>query len=206
MLFLSNHLILDKKHLISDIEILQLLQSKDEASKNKGFMHLYQSYYKMISSFVTKSYGQEQDVEDVFQETLLVLYHNLCHKKIEIDCSLSTYLFAIAKNIWWNKNRNKKTIENFEIQDDQEFVDQKNIEEVLHDNEKSKTIAQLMESLGPSCRNTLALYYYEKMTMKQIAEALQLKNEQVARNKKAKCLAKLKEIILSSELYKSILK
>ncbi|MEL6986785.1 MAG: sigma-70 family RNA polymerase sigma factor [Bacteroidota bacterium] len=191
----------------TDKEILNLLLDPTDASKNKGFLKLYRSCFPVIRDYIVKRGGQYSDADDIFQEALLVTYQKVCNEKLTLNCSLQTYLFSIAKNQW---RKNKRDHKEKLILDDDKYdlveIDPTDIEQILFDDEKSNTIAGLLDQLGGSCRNVLIFYYYEKMNMKEIADTLNLKNAQVAKNKKSICLTRLKDLVLNSSLYKNMLK
>jgi RNA polymerase sigma factor (sigma-70 family) len=178
-----------------------------EASKNKGFMFLYKSQFPHVRSFVLKNKGQESDADDVFQEALLVIYNKIKDKNFTLTATIETYLFTVAKNQWYKRFRDNREELRLDDEDSQiESIDDTDIHTILADSERAKTIAKLIDQLGPTCRNLLTFFYYEKMNMKEIADTLNFKDASIAKSKKAKCMSKLKNIVLSSALYKSILK
>ena len=53
----------------TDFETFKGLKSKD----NKAYEILYKFYYPSVRNFITKNSGCEDDAQDIFQETILVL-------------------------------------------------------------------------------------------------------------------------------------
>jgi len=188
-------------------EILKLLLDPTEVSKNKGFVLLYKSQYPHVRSFVNRHGGQDADANDVFQEALLVIYNKIKDEDFTLSASIETYLFTVAKNQWYKRFRDNKDELKLDDEDSLvESIDDTDFYTILTDSERAKTIAKLIDQLGPTCRNLLTFFYYEKMNMKEIADTLNFKDANSAKSKKAKCISKLKNIVLSSALYKSILK
>ena len=188
-------------------EILKLLLDPTEVSKNKGFVLLYKSQYPHVRSFVNRHGGQDADANDVFQEALLVIYNRIKDEDFTLSASIETYLFTVAKNQWYKRFRDNKDELKLDDEDSLvESIDDTDFYTILTDSERAKTIAKLIDQLGPTCRNLLTFFYYEKMNMKEIADTLNFKDANSAKSKKAKCISKLKNIVLSSALYKSILK
>ena len=60
---------------------------------------------KMIFSLVIKNSGNEEDAIDVLQDALIVLCEKVKLGTFELSSKLSTYLYGIARNIWYKKLR-----------------------------------------------------------------------------------------------------
>ena len=59
-------------------------------------------------------------------------------------------------------------------------------------NEESNLVAQMLDQIGKDCKQILLFFYFEKNKMSEIANKMNLANEQVAKNKKSNCMKKLK--------------
>ena len=46
-------------------------------SENAAFEHLYSAYYMMVSNYVKKNSGTEDDSRDIFQEVVFIFYKKL---------------------------------------------------------------------------------------------------------------------------------
>jgi RNA polymerase sigma factor (sigma-70 family) len=180
-----------KVHLqYDDIELIAAIGDKVEA--NKAIRFLYQQYAASVSSFIIHYGASEQDAEDVFQETVVAFIDIVTKGKYRKEASVKTFLVSIAKNIWFNEikkrersgNREKK----FEQGRDQNEMD---VGHLIGDQEKKRQLRELVYRLGEPCRKILMLFYYENLSMKEMADHLPYENEQVIRNKKYKCLQQL---------------
>lgn len=85
-----------------DSRILSELRKESE----KAYSTIYDAYYNMISRFVLRNSGTAEDADDVFQDVMVVLVEKLRQDDFVLTASLKTYVFAIAKNIWFKKLRN----------------------------------------------------------------------------------------------------
>ena len=72
--------------------------------------------------------------------------------------------------------------------------------------EERQTMLELIKQLGEDCQKVLRYYYYERLKMKEIAQLMNFANDQVARNKKAKCLKQLISIVNRSPFFKNYFK
>jgi RNA polymerase sigma factor (sigma-70 family) len=61
--------------------------------------------------------------------------------------------------------------------------------------ERNKIVAQCIEQLGETCKKVLMYYYFEEMSMQDIADKLGFANTDTAKTKKYKCKKKLDELI-----------
>ena len=61
--------------------------------------------------------------------------------------------------------------------------------------ERNKIVAKCIEQLGETCKKVLMYYYFEEMSMQDIADKLGFENNDTAKTKKYKCKKKLDELI-----------
>jgi DNA-directed RNA polymerase specialized sigma24 family protein len=61
--------------------------------------------------------------------------------------------------------------------------------------EREKIIALCIDQLGDTCKKVLTYYYFEEMSMQDIAEKLGFANTDTAKTKKYKCKKKLDELV-----------
>lgn len=130
----------------------------------------------------------KEDVEDIYQESVLALYNNIRSKKLErLTCSLSTYLLQIGINKAHTETKNiikRKDTEWDKVGEDD-----------TADNERQKKIYHIIEQMESHCRDILFGYYYDCFSMSDLAIRLNYKDASVAKSTKYKCLQKLKNFI-----------
>jgi RNA polymerase sigma factor (sigma-70 family) len=109
-----------------------------------------------------------------------------------MEASVRTFLASIARNYWFNelKKRDRSDHRNkiFELARGKDEAD---TSELIVEMEKKRQLRELVDGLGEPCRKILLMFYYENMSMREMAEHLPYENEQVIRNKKYKCLQQL---------------
>jgi RNA polymerase sigma factor (sigma-70 family) len=163
---------------------------------------IYTSNYPKIETLVLKNNGTKEHAKDIFQEAFLAVWQNVKQDKFipQSESSINGYLYTIAKNKWMDVLRSqgyKKTItasqlSYFEIKDeenngmDDDILKDKRLEDVMF----------AFKNLGSPCKNLLRKFYFEKKSMKLIAEELQLDSAST-RNKKYRCMQKLRQIALN---------
>lgn len=177
---------------LSDSVVIARLKSAQESERSSALRYLYRTHFPLILGFVKKNRGTASDAEDLFQEGMITFYRQIRLENLEIKKNIQSYLYTICRNQWLKKLR---TIDReIELVDQHEYIpDLDNTLSHLIKDEQTQNLAQLIEQLGDACKQIILLYYYERLSMKQIAQAMGYSGEQVAKNKKSKCLRKLRE-------------
>lgn len=181
------------------------LQVVDAIKRNDSITlkRIYNNNYPKIETLVLKNNGTKAYAKDIYQEAFLAVWQNVKQDKFipQSESSINGYLYTIAKNKWLDVLRSqgyKKTIaasqmSYFEIKDeeddgiDDDILKDKRLEDVMH----------AFKNLGDACKSLLRKFYFEKKSMNDIAKELQLDSAST-RNKKYRCMQKLKEIALNN--------
>ena len=68
---------------------------------NIVLQYIYKSYYSTVFRLVVNNSGTEDDVKDIFQETLIVLFRNVREDpRFKLSCTFQTYLYSVARLLW----------------------------------------------------------------------------------------------------------
>ena len=183
---------------MTDQQIIATIKDSRIKSCEIALNCVYESYYKMIETFVTQNSGTKDDAKDVFQETVISLYNNVKNGKYSPDSKLSTYLFSISKNNWFKKLRKSGRMSNLEDNEHHQIQSDEDIQGKIEYTEQQILIGNLLHKIGQKCGTLLKLFYFEKMSMVKIAATMDYSSEQVAKNQKSKCMKKLRVVVLSS--------
>jgi RNA polymerase sigma factor (sigma-70 family) len=176
----------------SDDELLRWIGSGK--ALDAPVKYLYEKYFYVLSSHIEQNQGSREDAEDIFQEVVLTFIELVQKNKFRGESSVKTFLFAINRNIWLNelkkRGRQMKRNEKFTVeQPDTE----PGIEKFISNREARNQVFMIIESLGEVCKKILLAFYYENLQISEILKRLDYQNEQVVRNKKAKCMKSLEE-------------
>lgn len=189
----------------TDDIILTKLRSGKEREIDDAMRWLFDEYFGLILHFIQKNNGTAEDAEDLFQDGLLVLYKQVIDEELVLTCTIKTYLYSICRYQWSNHLRKKKEVELNEDENEYITIQHSQLESLI-ESEEGKLIAELFEKLGEDCKRILIYFYYDQLRMKTIAEKMNLSSEQIAKNKKSKCLKGLRQLVLNSPFYKNILR
>ena len=181
--------------------ILDKLQSSKNSEAEQALLYLHQQVYKMARRFIMERKGSLQDAEDIFQESLVILYKMAKQKKFRPDINLEAYLYTICRNRWLKELKSKKEDPGLPDNLESVAVEEVVLKKILTE-ERRQTIDTILKGLGHDCYRILLSFYYDRLKMEEIAELMNYANAQVAKNKKSRCLKKLREMVLESPQFK----
>lgn len=166
----------------------------------------YTAEYPKTKYYILKNGGTIDSANDVFQEAFFACWKKLSTGKVtpKSKSEIEAYLFTTAKNKWIDQIRfrdKKKTI-SIDEKAHQLAADETPPITEVHEKEEQLTITlTAFENLGQACKDLLTWFYFHKMSLKDIAESLDME-EASAKNKKYRCIQKLKELALNQVLNK----
>ena len=176
-----------------DGDIVKLLQSGDPSDQDVAFKYLYDQYFGLIRKFILSHNGEPEDVSDVFQDTLVAIFNNFNKPGYTINVGMKTYVYAIARNIWYKRQSRSK--QELALPDEVENMQVSESDlEILITREKYAHLHGLLDKLGSDCKDILLLFYFENKSIREIALQLNHENENLTKNRKSRCLKKLRDI------------
>lgn len=169
---------------MKDSDVLERISRGDE----KALDYLYRKYYKMMTGVVIKNSGTEQEAKDIYQDALIVFWQKVISNELVLTSKISTYLYSICLNLWRKELDRKSKLSNDEQESEAAYVDD-DIEE------RGAIIRKCIDQLGDTCKKILMYYYFDDMSMQDIADKLGLANIDTAKTKKYKCKKRLDSLI-----------
>lgn len=184
-------------HRVVNQSLINRIKSDDS---DDALKEIYSNYRDEFLIWAMKHYSCEmEEAKDAFQYSVVIFYENIIYGKLtEITSKLKTYLFSIGKNrireLARKKDRHMLYVE------DQIYAKYDIYYNDMDDGyeEKLKKVESCIVKLGDPCKGILQQYYYHKKNIQEIAEIFNFKSINSLKNKKFKCLEKLKQIIKSS--------
>ena len=184
---------------MTDSQLLLGITQNDERAwrficKNMKFG--FDSIIKQASSSANLS---QEDVDDIFQESCVVLMHNAKCGKIAVtrEGAIFSYLVEVGKLKTRNLLRKMRCI----TSDDMVTfsLNQHNKEEsdmTIDEKQQMQNdfLDKVFDQLPAECRTLLKHFYWDHKPMDEIASILGMRNADSAKSKKSKCMNKLKEI------------
>jgi RNA polymerase sigma factor (sigma-70 family) len=174
---------------MTDSEVLKRIRNGDESALD----YLYKKNYKMMTKIVLNNNGSEDEAKDIFQEALIVFWQKAVSGNLVLSSKISTYIYSICQNLW-RKELERKSRLSDEERDLPELDEADRIERI-------KVINECIEKLGETCRKILTYYYFDDLSMQDIAKVMGFANADTAKTKKYKCKKELDNLVKS--LYKA---
>ena len=172
----------------TDIELYVGVRSKD----NKVLNFIYKHYYPLIESLIVSNQGDGQEAQDIFQESVILIYRKLKQKDIETSGSFKSYLYSTAKFLWLNKLKSGNVKQKYaeELKSTADTVS--DISETYIVNQKYKLFQKHFGQLDKFCKEVMQMQL-QKFTYEEIAKKLN-KDPDYIKSKKYKC----KEILIKN--------
>lgn len=177
---------------------IQYLKNND----SKGIQLIYNKYAKQIVTLIMQNNGSEDDGYDIFQESLVDLYHMVNRKDFELTTSFGAFLNLVCKRKWLNvlKKNQRMRVTNLEdsvlyIEDDSSQARHTMLEAVARENK----VMEILNTLGESCQQIIKRCMVEKHQEK-IAESMGISYAYL-RKKKSECMASLTKKVKESGLF-----
>ena len=166
---------------------------------------LYDGLRPRVIKHIKQNQGSSTEAQDVLQDAIVCVYTSIIENKFRGESSVKTFTFAIVKNQWLNRLK-RKQIELKYINQNAGMEQVDNLLPTYYHQEKRVAIERLFSSLGSACEDILIKIYYMNYSMKDIVSGSNFENEQVARNKKYKCMKRLKNLVKENTHFMKLLR
>ena len=170
------------------------------ANRERALAGIYKKTFPMVSHFVRRNRGSEQDAKDLFHDALIIFYEKAIDGKLVLTASVTTYLVSICRNLWLRELDKRQRSQS--LDDDQADVTLLPDEREIISNPASPSLSEYVERLGDKCRDMLVSFYYFRQSLEQIAEKHHYRNVRSATVQKFKCLERLRKSVSVSLLEK----
>jgi RNA polymerase sigma-70 factor (ECF subfamily) len=169
------------------MEKKELFELVEKATKGESgaFEALYSAYARTILFHASKLLDNRPDVEDVAQEIVLQMFKSI--GKLKSPYAFYAWMYRIITNICYAHNtkhgpmKSEADIDSYA--DELEAKDKESIPEAALDRtELDNAIINAVNKLPDGQRLALYMYYYEQMSYKEIAAALNISTNTVGTN------------------------
>ena len=155
---------------------------------NRVLQYIYKNSFTPVKQLILHNAGSETDAEDIFQESLIVIFKKLRDEPdLEIDSSFITYIYSIARLLWLKHLRKIKKIDidplNRDMEERIEFeepspVEDKDLRMAIY----QRTLVKIPED----CQKILLLTVQDLSSM-EIAQQLGFRSEGYVRKRRHFC-------------------
>ncbi len=168
--------------------------------QNKALDGLYSNFPQVRRLILSKG-GDEEDAKDVFQESLIIFCQKAIEPSFQLTSKIGTYLYSVSWYVWKDKLKKKNREVSFDDVVNLDRDDENDIQEHLDKEEKYEVMDTALQKLGEKCLKILKLFYYQKQSMEEIAQEMNLSSAKIAKNQKYKCIERARKMA-KEEYYK----
>lgn len=173
---------LHKKTTMTPIEKELLISIR--RGNQKSFELVFRSYFARLCVFAFRYTRQQETAEDLVKDVFINLWNK--HEKLEINSSLSGYLFQAVRNSCINYLQRNKSHRHLSIEE-LEYLNLKISEPVSNNYTEENILAKELEcrilqeinKLPVSCKKIFELSRFEGLSHKKIAEKLEISENTV---------------------------
>lgn len=160
-----------------------------------------------------KEYNLDYDeIMDIYADVWLALHDNIKRGKVTPDTKWLPLILQMGRNQANNKVTRRKDVN---CLDDEKFnrdeferkytADQEEEDSIYEDPEFKKVLAAQLSYIPDPCNKVLKFFYYDEMSMKEIAVAMNYSGPDSAKTVRYRCMERLKSRILDAVRHLGIL-
>lgn len=187
-----------KRKSYRDFDMLKQLR-QGGAARERAMRQLYLAEAEGALQYLRKLGCDDEAAQDVFQDAVVELLIAIEEEKFQGQSSLKTYLFGIAKHLWFARLRRQGVEQRYQDRLMADPTPERPVtpEGLYLRQHQQEKIDGVLQQLGDACREVLTLWSL-RYDMKEIATRMGYANDQIARNKKSRCLQRLKQLVSSN--------
>jgi len=147
----------------------------------------------MVRQYVQKNSGTAADAQDVFQESVMVLWLTVKEGRFKAgqDGEAGGFLFRVAKNKWLDTVRSAAHRNMKIVHEDRTSEVRADVPDDIED--RIVRLRGVYEKLDDKCRTVLDRFYYERKDLATIATEMGVEEESI-RTIKYRCMMKLRAL------------
>ncbi len=176
---------------LNDKSMINAIKNGDR----NALAYLYKTYFTMVKHFIIQNSGSDDEAEDLYQEGVLTVYENIVNAQFSLqsNTTLKTYIYSVCRNKWLYELRKKNKLP-VRLNESNEFITDNLLEEETEEMPYNNMLNKALEQIGNKCKEIIKDFYYNKMTMEQIAQKNNFISANVAKSSKERCMKNAREI------------
>lgn len=154
------------------------------------FISLYKTAFPVVAKYIGRMGGSFDEAKDVFQDALVVYYERSVSAESALNNDIG-YLVGTAKNLWLKRYRQSN--QNLPLNHVDVFDDE-------HESPSNNRLMRFLETAGKKCMDLLKGFYYDELSLTEIADEYGYSGVRSATVQKYKCLEKVRETVKQKAL------
>lgn len=178
---------------MSDIQLIKSIKNGSRNEVNKSISTLYELNFSKVERYLLTKGSAKEQIKDIFQEAILIVFKKIRSGHFRGDSTVSTFLFAVCKNIWFKEVKREGRLGS--LTSSSELADHELSDKPADEFTEKIDLADVIKGLSRDCQEILVAFYYRKVSMKELMEQYQLGSVGAMKNRKYRCLKSLITII-----------
>ena len=162
---------------------------------------IYRQFLPPFFSLLRKRGCSFDDARDVFQESLVVIFHHAAKPGFQLSAPFQAYLFGIGRFIWMRQQKKNARVEVTSEPETGYDVDA-DLEQKIFENEKRHLFKEKFMALAPDCRQLLQRFFNHE-PLATIARDMGYTDDYVKKKNRI-CKENLMELIRKDRRYKEL--
>lgn len=157
---------------------------------------IYKKCAAKVKSMVTFNNGDISDAEDIFQESLVDIYHQARDKNLQLTCPFEPFFLLVCKRKWLNELKKRSSLPVTNNEDDLLHIGEDTFEQAEQlemQKEQSLLFLKAFEKLGERCKEIIT-HSMQGDAQEKVAEVLGVTYGYL-RKKKSECMAALVKFV-----------
>lgn len=161
--------------------------------KHESLVELYREVFPEAARLIKRLGGNLEEAKDAFHDALLIFLERETKGSLQIHTSAKAYLLGTAKILWLHsKNQYFDSLP----EDVEAFVDEEN-----EASDESNNVLHYLLLAGQKCLQMLKAFYYDNLSLQQIAASFGFNGVRSATVQKHKCIEKIRTELKKRNLY-----
>lgn len=180
-----------------DSEILEGILNHDSSVINRLYEYCFPQVEKMVLN-----YGGDRGIaKDIFQDAMLILYRQLCNGNLKLRCKVTTYIYAVSKNLWIQEYKSRKYLQNMHVYQADMVNEPENPSE--HELKLLEIFDRHFSRLSKDCQKILRMFFSGRK-MHEIKKSLKYSSMHHTMDRKYRCKASLIKRIMNDPEFKEL--
>lgn len=171
---------------MNDHEIIHAIRE----GKLESSIRLLYAEFPKVSSLLLKEGAQKDWVNEIFNDSLVILIEKVKNPSFQLESKLSTYLTGINRFLLKNEIRKRNKYDRLHPSLGENEIVAHDLTIDFERENKLKMMEKILLNLSQKCQEMLHFFYFEKLSMSAIAQKLGFSSEKSAKTQKYKCLEK----------------
>ena len=161
------------------------------------FRYLYRTFGGMVTGYVKKNSGTDQDAREMVQTVILELWQSLRDNRYKEEGKLDRFIYMLTANTWRDELRRRKVRRTEELDTSRlAFADDQDISvaAAIAKDRQIEAIHHCLQRLDAPCDDIIRLYHLEEVPLQEVAQQMNYDYNNL-RKRIFDCRKKLKKLV-----------